>query len=256
MRMSALTVGASPLAALCAGGGVDPTIAVSTLVFYRRDDAWWMLCDMRSKKVAEYGDLFHVVPSFIFQPVVAPTPGNVRFEWNIRHNVFREYLEELFDVPEAQHSGRMLAPDYFYEHPNLEFLTDLLQNGGASLHGVAFVFNLLNHRPEVCSVLIVEDPNWYNYQKSGRRHGLTAIHFNDEFKDYEARSRTPHADLRMSSELDSPVWANVARPWAMVPPGAPALILGAREACGRLGLEEPAWLTRFSVEPGRPAVGR
>lgn len=262
VRRKALSLYPSPSACLRSGGGIDAAIAISTLVVYLRGGEYWIMCDVRSKKVAEYGDLYHVIPSFMFQPVVAPTRRNLQAEWSIRHNIYREYLEELFRVPEAQHAAGAVDPQYFYDHPNLRYLKRLLASGAADLKGVAFVFNLLNHRPEICTLLLIKDEAWYKDQHFSRHSeiaespqyletatdSLQHLDINDEFMDREHHSDRAHFEYRTSLPLYDNRWAEIARPWLMVPPGAPALILGAREACRRLRLREPRWLSRFTIE--------
>lgn len=245
--------GGSPAACLLAGGGVDATIAISTLVVYRREGEFWAFCEVRSDGVAEYGGLYHVVPSFIFQPVVSPTPRNLAVEWSVRHNVFREYLEELFDVPEVKRSKRSVAADYFYRHPNLLYLRRLLDDGRARLSATGVAFNLLTHRPELCTVLVIDDESWYEDQKdrySAAGGGLDYLCFNEEFRANEHQAGSPHLEPVTTLPLADPFWAQVARPWTMVPPGAPALVLGCRSACRTLGLPEPDWLAAMRVDPG------
>ena len=150
----------SPRECLLNGGGVDATIAISTLVVYKRDNAYWMLCEVRSNRVAEYGALYHVAPSFIFQPVVAVTPQNVAVEWSVRHNVYREYLEEIFNVEEIQLADNNVSPKYFYQNRNLLFLQELEARGSATLFGIGLAFNLLNHRPEILTLYVIDDEDW------------------------------------------------------------------------------------------------
>ena len=248
VRQQTLSLYRTPGECLRAGGGIDAVIAISTLVVYLRDGEYWMLCDVRSKKVAEYGDLYHVIPSFIFQPVVKPSLYNLEVEWSVRHNIYREYLEELFRVPEAEDAEGAMDPRYFYGHPNLEYLQQLLAAGVADLKGVAFIFNLLNHRPELCTLLIITDEAWYQDQRFSHRSGLKHLNINDEFLDHRHRSNRAHMQFVTTLPLSDDGWAEVARPWLMVPPGAPALILGARKACRQLQLTEPRWLSAFSID--------
>ena len=252
IRWKTLSLYPTPSACLRAGGGIDATIAISVLVVYRREGEYWIMCDVRSKKVAEYGDLYHVVPSFIFQPVVAPTSHNLEVEWSVRHNIYREYLEELFRIPEVEHAKGAVNPRYFYGHPNLRYLHQLFGVGMADLKGVAFVFNLLNHRPELCTLLLIKDEAWYEDQSFSRHPSaagsLQFLNLNDEFMDHEHRSTRPHLESVTTLPLSDDRWAEIVRPWLMVPPGAPALILGVREACKQLQLREPRWLSSFRID--------
>jgi hypothetical protein len=251
-REAALSRFETPRACLTAGGGVDAVLAVSTLVVYARDGGWWMLCDVRSGSVAEYGNLYHVAPSFIFQPVTSLTSHNLAIEWSVSHNLYREYLEELFGVPEVERAAGALVADYFYDHPNLLYLRELLDGGAARLRGTGFVFNLLNHRPEICTLLLVTDDAWFRRQKdvfAARRNGLEYLRLNDEF--VLGRTAGGPSDLEAVTTLpiEDPRWGEVAQPWLTVPPAAPALVLGARAAVELLGLDEPGWLRPFRLDP-------
>ena len=245
----------APSACLSSGGGVDAVLAVSTLVVYARDDRYWMLCDVRSGSVAEYGNLYHVAPSFIFQPVTSLTSHNLAIEWSVTHNLYREYLEELFDVPEVEHPGGAVTADYFYGHPNLLFLEELLGSGAARLRGTALIFNLLNHRPEVCTLLVITDERWFERQKdmfAARRNGLEHLRLNSEFLLGASRRLDWDLEAVTTLPLDDPRWGQIAQPWLMVPPAAPALVLGARAAVELLGLGEPEWLQRFRLDQAHP----
>ena len=254
-REAALASFDAPSACLSSGGGVDAVLAVSTLVVYARDDRYWMLCDVRSGSVAEYGNLYHVAPSFIFQPVTSLTSHNLAIEWSVTHNLYREYLEELFDVPEVEHPGGAVAADYFYGHPNLLFLEELLGSGAARLRGTALIFNLLNHRPEVCTLLVITDERWFERQRdvyAARRNGLEHLRLNSEFILGASRRLDGDLEAVTTLPLDDPGWGQIAQPWLMVPPAAPALVLGARAAVELLGLDEPEWLQRFRLDRAHP----
>ena len=253
-RSLALGAFDSPRDCLISGGGVDAAIAVSTLVVYAWEDSYWLLCDVRSNTVAEYGELYHVVPSFIYQPVTAPTAPNLAIERGIVHNIYREYLEELFSIPEVERVGRPVAPDFFYNHPNLAFLAELLASGKAKLLTTAVIFNLLTHRPEICTVLIIQDEAWFKRQKDTmgkNQEELRSLNLNHEFFANEAKTGKPHLEVVTTLPLENAKWGDVVKPWLMVPPGAPALVLGAKRATEILGLREPEWLCRYYVEEAR-----
>ncbi len=241
----------SPCGCLISGGGVNAVIAVSTLVVYARENSYWMLCDVRSKRVAEYGDLYHVIPSFIYQPVSATTEHNLAIERGLVHNIYREYLEELFRIPEVERVGKPVAPDFFYQHPNLVLLKELLTSGAADLSATAVIFNLLNHRPEVCTVLVIRDDAWFVRQRGTTGTELRGLNLNDEFLANEAQSTEPHLEIVTTLPLDSPQWGAVVKPWLMVPPGAPALVLGAKRATEILGIQEPEWLRQYHIAEAR-----
>jgi hypothetical protein len=249
-RTEALARYPSPGECLRSGGGVDAAIAISTLVVFLWKGEYWMLCDVRSKSVAEYSDLYHVVPSFIYQPVTAPNEHNLAIEKSVIHNIYREYLEELFAMEEIEHSGSPVAPDFFYGYSNLHLLKNLLGRDAAKLVGTSLIFNLLTHRPEICSVLVIDDESWYGRQAAGEADPpLRYLRLIPEFLQNEEQTEEPHLELVTMLPLRHPRWADVAKPWRMVPPGAPALILGTKLACKLIGIEEPDWVRPFRVEP-------
>lgn len=75
------------------GGGRSAAIGVSTLIAYNDNGKTRLWLKRRSKwHVAVHSGLVHVLPSFMFQPVTT----SVDDEYNVSHNIFREYLEEIF----------------------------------------------------------------------------------------------------------------------------------------------------------------
>jgi hypothetical protein len=111
------------------GSGRSAAIGISTLIAYNDNGKINLWLKRRSKKdVAIHGGLVHVIPSFTFQPVTE----FVEDEFKISHNVFREYLEEIFDEPEPQ-MGTQAAYNYFYNDPRLQDLHTLIGSQQAEL---------------------------------------------------------------------------------------------------------------------------
>jgi hypothetical protein len=69
----------------------------------------------------------------------------------------------------------------------------------------------------------------------------------------DAATDIPSAERVGTLALSDERWRRIARPWVLTPPGAAALVLGARLAVERLRIEPPAWLTAFRLEPPRAA---
>ena len=80
-------------------------------------------------------------------------------EWSVKHEIMREVLEELFNLPEQRQADRW---DYFYEHPALRLLLQLLEAGAAQLLATGVIVNLLTLRPEIGTLLLIHDPAWYS----------------------------------------------------------------------------------------------
>jgi hypothetical protein len=189
--------------------GRNAAIAVSTAVIFRRPDDYGVLVQQRSNRgVAVHGDLWHVAPSFMFQPVV----NDELNEYSIVHNVYREYLEELFRVPEAAKPPAVISYDYFYGNPNLAFLRSLLSSGDAVLLFTGVAVNLLNLRPEICTLLHISSPEWFRKHSTGI-NGLSRLELNEEWQ--ASLSVKPLSWISKGSPA----------PADTVPPGAAALWL-------------------------------
>jgi len=103
--------------------------------------------------------MIHVVPSAHFDPII-----DIREEADVEHLIISEYASELF--------GRKLrevhAP-YEVEHfPEVRFLRQLLEEGGAQLILTGLGFDLLRLRPEICTLLVIHDEKWKRVVIDGR----------------------------------------------------------------------------------------
>jgi hypothetical protein len=240
----------TPGECLRSGGGVDAVIAVSTLVVYQRKGKLWVLWDVLPKRKKRHKGLTHAVPSLIFKPVTGTSKESLEGEWSITHNIFREYLEELFHYPEAHEQDDKLNPDYFYTHPNLIFLQKFLKNGSAILKGTGVVFNLLNHRPEICTLLLIQDEEWYERQthpSKARKKGVKPLYIEQDLSKQPIQESL-HSQFLATLPLDNPQWGEILKPWGVVPPGGAALILGAKEVVKMMELPEPGWLRQYFVD--------
>jgi hypothetical protein len=250
-RSKALSSFRNPKECLCSGGGIDAALAISTLIVYKRDNTYWLMCEQRSKKTTSYFDLYHVIPSFMFQPVTKGQAIDLFKEWDVTHNIYREYLEELFNVKEVYEFKQRPDPQSFHRHPNLKYLKRLLGRGCAELFGTGLIFNLLTHRPELCTVLLIHAENWYKRQENrniARAYGLRPFNLNEEFIVRSgSRSSKPRKRLATTFPLDDPRWSTIVKPWQMVPPGGASLILGAKAVCHILHLREPSWLKAIRI---------
>ncbi|MCK5333991.1 MAG: hypothetical protein KAJ24_05735, partial [Candidatus Aenigmarchaeota archaeon] len=162
------------------GGGRSSAIGVSTLIAYKENGFYNFLIGRRSQKgVTVYPRMQHVVPSSMFQSIV----GDLENEYSITHNIFREYLEEIFNIKEEP---RAMHFKYFYKDPNLEYLRNLLNEKVAKLYFTGIAIDLLNLRPEICTLLVIDTPDWYSVHSSGAEHiafgTLKPITFCDEFE--------------------------------------------------------------------------
>ncbi len=204
----------APVDALFHGRGRSAAVGVAVLTVFNNNGRYEAILGRRSQHAATYQQAYHVVPAFIFQP---STP-TLRYplEWSIRHQIYREFLEELFGLDELLNPDR---PDYFYQHPALQGLQARLADGRATLQLTGISFNLRNLRPEVCAVLIIHDEAWC--QQARLENG------DDTFK---MAAETEHF-LRVPIETDEAIHRVLPAPHLQMPPqGATAFWLGVAAA--------------------------
>jgi hypothetical protein len=113
--------------------------------------------------------MLHVVPAFMFQPVTASHTAS----FSIQYQIFREYLEEVFDHPEPAEDE--VDPHYFATDPHLTYLQSLLQGGEASVSVTGILVNLLTLRPEICALLHIRDRSWYERYRADLAPGGTMM---------------------------------------------------------------------------------
>lgn len=207
------------------GSRRSAAIAVSALIAFRDGDDLFFLARRRgTKSVAVQVGMVHVVPSFMFQPATNHYPE----EFSIRHNLFREYLEELFNRPEPEeHEG---DSRYFYGDSRLRYLRKLLEDRSATLKLTGVAVNLLNLRPEVCLLLTIDDPEWFSYHRE-HPESDQRFHFNDEWlRVVHMGDNAESAVARIQYCVDDEellARAGIKAP-DIVPPGAACLWLGKR----------------------------
>lgn len=152
------------LSPVFSGAGRSAALAISTLtVAYRESDKEFVtFLAPRSAKTAVHAHLLHVAPSGMFQPSKDwPQRPDERYgeEWDLRHHVLQELPEELFDIKVEQTEGE--TPRRFYKILEVEELDNMLDSKGAQLFVTGVLVNLLNLRPEICTLLIISDGSWY-----------------------------------------------------------------------------------------------
>lgn len=141
----------SPNQALTSGSGRSAAIGGAVLVVFHDGEQYRAIVSRRTGSHATDPQALHVLPAFIFQPVM---DGDNPAEWSIRRHIYREWLEELFGMDESN-------GNHFDEHPALLDLQAMMQRGQASLHLTGIALSLLNLRPEICALLLIRDPDWW-----------------------------------------------------------------------------------------------
>lgn len=135
------------------GGGRCAAITVSTLmVFNRRQGGFYCLIRRRSADVGVSPGMLHVVPAGMFEA------KNLEDRWSVEMNVWRELLEEVYDEKEQQGTGTPEFEDYIRRKSPIALLIEMIDLGSAEFSVTGICCDLLNLRPEICTVLFVKDP--------------------------------------------------------------------------------------------------
>ena len=219
------------------GIGRSAAIAVSTLLFAKMPDRSVVtFLGQRSGKTAAHPYLMHVVPSGMFQPIWHwQNPGRsmdsqyYSTEWSLRNHVLRELAHELFgrDIHSDLARQPPETPDVIFGYPEVKYLDHLITSGKANLFVTAVLVNLLNLRPEIATVLIIDDPKWYDQHSRGT-HGLPRFARSWEFlNDVKLVVWTPTQGDR-SQDLRSQLGGVTSRNFVV--PGAITFLLGLRFA--------------------------
>jgi len=181
-------------------------------------------------------NLIHVIPSFMFEPAV----WWYEEEYSVRHNIYREYLEEVLGRKDVERPKGEYGFDFFYEDPNLKYLQHLEKKDKAKFYFTGIDIDLLNLRPEICTLLLIKDPSWIINQRRGKKVGhyqLKPMRINWEFKmgdDTKGTTLEGKGSVDLTENLVIP--DNFFKPENFTPAGAAALKLGIEVAREELGL--------------------
>lgn len=184
--------GGDPIAC---GAGRDAALGLSMLVACRTSDGYRMRLARRGDGgLGLGGGQLHVVPSGMFDF------ADARLDFKVRAKLREEYAEELFENAAGV----------------LDYLDQLLANGEAQLILTGIAMDLLNLRPEICTLLVIDTPEWFERACHAR--------LNDEFL-AETPADGACAWVRLASDEDMIAAAGLA-PERMIPPGAAAFWMG------------------------------
>jgi len=212
------------------GRGRSAAIAVSVLTTFIDENAThhdgnrqFLWVRRRSRKgVAVNAGQMHVIPSFMFQP----EQGYRDEEFNLLHNIRREFLEELFNVKAPKDA----LYNWFYKRKPVQYLNEMLKTGEAELWLTGVVVNLLNLRPEICVLLRIKTPKWYADHSSDELPHGEKIDICEEFDPNSAYNEDREENFVPRVPLFDKDKALLERanlyPGDTVPPGAAAFWLG------------------------------
>jgi hypothetical protein len=111
------------------GSRRSAVLGISVLIAYRENGDYYLMLRRRSStRVAAHPRGIHVIPSFMFQPAT----DELHVEYSVVHNIYREYLEELFDRPDME--PRTGTAKFFYGDACFRILREMLDDGRAEMY--------------------------------------------------------------------------------------------------------------------------
>jgi transcriptional regulator with XRE-family HTH domain len=210
-------------------------LGVSTLTIVRvrnrSFNGYKMFLSPRSCTVATQQRRYHVVPSGMFQPFIpSESTDLLQSQFSVFATVAREFVEELYGVEELETGDGRVDPQAIYRRREARLLTDMLEYGGAALLYTGVGVNLLALRHEICTVLIIEDPGWYERE-------CGELRICDEYlQQCQQTDLLPDQRWVQLISLDrhglemEPSWRDALSARNVVAPGAAAVDLGLRVA--------------------------
>jgi transcriptional regulator with XRE-family HTH domain len=210
-------------------------LGVSTLTIVRvrtrEFDGYKLFLSPRSVTVATQRRRYHVIPSGMFQPFVpGESEDSLRGQFSVRATVVREFVEELYGVEELETGDGRVDAQAIYHRREARLLARMLKAGDAALLYSGVAVNLLALRPEICTVLLIHDPGWWE-----RECGELRI-CNEFLQQSEQTELLPDQRWVQLISLDrdslelEPRWRDVLRAQTVVAPGVAAIELGLRVA--------------------------
>lgn len=106
----------------------------------------------------------HVVPSFMFQPTrKIANREDFKLQSDIQTQILKEFGEELLGMEELEKiSTEKELKLIIKKNPILKKLRKLLKEGKATLKVLGISLDIFRLRPELLTVLVIDDKNFYN----------------------------------------------------------------------------------------------
>lgn len=153
------------------------TLTLSALIMFQdRGGDYQFILSKRAQNVGASPNLMHVVPSGMAEPF------DNSFKWDLEYNFWREFMEELYNVHEYHFQENRFDPNMLYNAKPINEITLLLKQGKAHFSITGICTDLLNLRPEICMILLVDDkefldirqlePNWESSKDIVRGNGF------------------------------------------------------------------------------------
>lgn len=198
---------------------ISASIGCSTLFVMKTNDTYkYFIVDNSDKK----NDVFskHVTPAFMFQPLKNSSKEELIQQLDVKQQMMREFGEELLNMTEVEDSHMYTSQQRkLAAHPVLSKINACLDTGKATFKTLGISLDVFRFRPEILSVLIIEDDEFSNlfYDNVALNWECARI------KDYDLFDTEQY--LELLNDTKHP----------LVSPGAACLKLGRDYALTKLG---------------------
>lgn len=192
------------------GRGRCGIIGTATLTVFNHNGNYQFIVGQRSAQMATGAGMYHVLPAFVMQPVKRD-PAWIKSEWQVEHQVLREFGEELFGMPEYDAwSPAPGDPTYFYDHPPVADLRQMLTDGRAKIYATGIAMMLRSLRPEICTLLMIHDPDWYTRNQAALTAAMNTERQETRLIPLDSLDGLP-ADmhLRMTAQGATAMWEGI-----------------------------------------------
>jgi hypothetical protein len=146
---------------------IEGSIGCSTLLVYKTDNGYETLLAKKHPDANGNSDA-HVIPAGMMQPM-GNNPTRFANELNIEQQVLRELSEEVFGYTENEN----IHPNFYWEEvsnrPPISSLKKLMNADKASLYVTGLYLDFFRLRPEILTLLIVDDESWYHSHFSAKK---------------------------------------------------------------------------------------
>jgi hypothetical protein len=136
-------------------------IGMICLIAIKDQSNYKFLLQKRTHKTVSNGGKYAAIPAFAFQPINEDYQNEVEF----KHQILREYYEELHDREDLILRNKHLAFDWFYNHPPIKRLISLIDNDKLEILPLGFGFDALNGEPNIAFLTIIKDEEFWREER-------------------------------------------------------------------------------------------
>jgi len=134
-------------------------IGISNLLLFRSGkNAYRPMIRARGKLSMGQSGVFDTIGSGVFD--IANADASIDFDR--RYKILKELYEELLGGVDAETDISQIEPDFFFRKPGIKELLPMLRDGRASFQVTGFCIDLIRAVPEITTVLVVRDSEYFS----------------------------------------------------------------------------------------------